>query len=326
MDANVRQQNIPAGTARTLASQLALRFARPTTKPPRKQMPALTSIPHEALEDRAERPLSALPRPFLRWAGSKRMLLSQLVAVLPAQYGTYREPFLGGGSLFFLLEPQFAVLSDSCEDLVATYEAIRENPSAVLRYLTPLRPERDLFYQIRSNRSSARFKRAAEFIYLNKTCWNGLYRVNAQGEFNVPYGAPRTETVIDPVNLHSCAAVLSRPGVRLSSHDFEDALLDAEPGDLVFLDPPYVTRHNNNGFVDYNELIFSWHDQERVARAANRLAADGVHVLVTNAFHREVLDLYDGFHVIPIHRPSTIASSASRRGGVTEALLWRAAS
>jgi DNA adenine methylase len=276
----------------------------------------------EALAERAARPLSVSPRPFLRWAGSKRMLLRQLLDVLPTSYKTYREPFVGGGSLFFLLRPKRAVLSDSCADLIATYQAVRDNSSAVLRYLAPLRPDRELFYEIRSNRSQGRFKRAAEFIYLNKTCWNGLYRVNADGKFNVPYGAPRTNNIIDAHNLRECAATLGRPGVRFDVSDFEDALLAAVPGDLVFLDPPYVTRHNNNGFVDYNELIFSWNDQLRVAKVANRLAAEGVHVLVTNAFHGEVLDLYDGFHVKPLDRPSTIAASASKRGTVREALLW----
>ena len=250
------------------------------------------------------------------------MLLRQFVDAIPATYGTYREPFVGGGSLFFLLRPKRAALSDSCADLIATYEAVRDNCAAVLRYLAPLRPDRDLFYEIRSNRSGGRYKRAAEFIYLNKTCWNGLYRVNGDGEFNVPYGAPKTDNIIDPFNLRACAAAIRRPGVRFEVADFEGALLAAVPGDFVFLDPPYVTRHNNNGFVDYNELIFSWDDQLRVAAAANRLAAEGVNVLVTNAFHRDVLELYDGFNVRPLDRPSTIAASASKRGAVTEALLW----
>lgn len=284
--------------------------------------PSVSQI--EALIERAARPLSASPRPFLRWAGSKRMLLRQFLDAIPSSYGTYREPFIGGGSLFFLLQPKRAVLSDACADLIATYQAVRDNCTAVLRYLAPLRPDRDLFYEIRNNRSEGRFKRAAEFIYLNKTCWNGLYRVNSDGEFNVPYGAPRTENIIDADNLRACAAALSHPGVRFDVTDFEDALLPTVPGDLVFLDPPYVTRHNNNGFVDYNELIFSWNDQLRVAATANRLAAEGVNVLVTNAFHHEVLELYHGFNVRSLDRPSTIAASASKRGAVTEALLWSA--
>lgn len=283
-------------------------------------LPPATST--ESLAERAAKSLSASPRPFLRWAGSKRMLLRQLLEVVPATYGTYREPFLGGASLFFLLQPSRAALSDSCTDLVATYEAIRDNPSAVLRCLAPLRPDRKRFYAVRENRSTARFKRAAEFIYLNKTCWNGLYRVNANGHFNVPYGAPRTDAIVDPENLRCCSAALAGDGVTLAAVDFEDALLDTRPGDLVFLDPPYVTQHNNNGFVDYNELIFSWHDQERVASVATRLAAMGAHVLVTNAYHQDVLDLYDGFQVAALSRRSTIASSASKRGAVTEALLW----
>src|SRR6202022_3116138 len=117
------------------------------------------------------------------------------------------------------------------------------NYSVVLRYLAPLRPDRDLFYEIRDNRSQGRFKRAAEFIYLNKTCWHGLYRVNADGDFNVPYGAPRTDNIIDATNLRQCAMALRRRGVRFAAADFEDALTSAKAGDLVFLDPPYVTRH-----------------------------------------------------------------------------------
>lgn len=274
----------------------------------------------DELRGRARLGLSATPRPFLRWAGSKRALLPHIVEALPSSYGAYHEPFLGSGSLFFLLRPERAFLGDSCPELIQTFDAVRDNVGAVLRYLRPLKPNRALFYKIRSNRSTAPFKRAAEFIYLNKTCWNGLYRVNSEGKFNVPYGLPKTANVIDETNIRACGAALS--GANLHICDFESALKRVQRGDLVFLDPPYVTRHNNNGFIDYNERLFSWADQVRLARCAHDLADRGAHVLVTNAFHSDVIDLYNDFNLIPINRASTLASNAAKRSRVTEALFW----
>src|SRR5207244_2040923 len=156
--------------------------------------------------ERAALALSATPRPFLRWAGSKRALLPHIVEALPDGFRAYHEPFMGSASLFFLLQPPEAFLSDSCSELVETFAAVRDNPETVLRYLASWTPNREFFYQVRSNRRSGRYKRAAEFIYLNKTCWNGLHRVNSSGEFNVPYGLPKTDFIVDRMNFRACAA------------------------------------------------------------------------------------------------------------------------
>jgi len=272
---------------------------------------------------RSLRSLSANPRAFLRWAGSKRAVLPQLVDVLPKRFKTYREPFLGSGSLFFLIRPQRAVLTDSCGELISTFLAVRDSPHGLLRYLAPLRPDKQTFYEMRANRSRGPVKRAAEFIYLNKTCWNGLYRVNARGEFNVPYGAPKSDFIVDPTNLRACSTALGGSGVHLDVANFEDAMRDVEKGDLVFLDPPYVTRHNNNGFVDYNERLFSWDDQIKAAECAALAAEAGAHVIVTNAHHDDVLALYKGFTVQQLTRHSTLASTSAARGPVREAILWK---
>ncbi|MBI1902152.1 MAG: Dam family site-specific DNA-(adenine-N6)-methyltransferase [Planctomycetia bacterium] len=290
---------------------------------PRASLASLQQVPFQKLSHRACTPFSTVPRAFLKWAGSKRSLLPELVPILPTCFRTYREPFLGSGSLFFLLEPERAVLSDSCADLIATFAAVRDNVDAVVQYLRPMRPDRERFYQLRSHPSRGRFKRAAEFIYMNKVCWNGLYRVNSQGRFNVPYGQPRPACrIADPENLRACARLLRTPSVRLSCCDFENTLATAKPGDLVYLDPPYVTRHNNNGFVDYNENLFSWQDQERLARLACELAREGVHVIVSNAHHDDLLDLYPGFARLRLLRASTLAASATYRGTVSEAMLY----
>ncbi len=282
----------------------------------------LQAIDSTDLAERASRPLSAVPRAFLRWAGSKRQTLSHILSVLPEHHGTYYEPFLGSGALFFLLQPPRAVLSDTCLELIATFRALRDDVEAIIRHLTPLRPRKRLYYRIRNNRSTERFQRAAEFLFLNKACWNGLYRVNSLGQFNVPYGLPKTDFIADFENLRACSRALRRRGIRLRRSDFEDSLDDARAGDLVYLDPPYVTRHSNNGFVDYNEVLFSWKDQQRLARVARRLAAKGVRIVLTNANHREVLDLYPGFASREFQRSSTLASDATKRGSVRELILY----
>lgn len=228
---------------------------------------------------------------------------------------------MGSASLFFLIQPHRAFLSDSCSDLVATFQAVRDNPRGILRYLLSWRPDPDFFYQVRGDRSSTRIRRAAEFIYLNKTCWNGLYRVNSEGEFNVPYGRPKTSNIIDPENLRACSRLLRRPHIQIEAADFAECARSVREDDLVFLDPPYVTRHNNNGFVDYNEKIFSWQDQIRLAKVAKTLVRRGAHVMVTNAAHRDVIDLYSGFECLEINRSSSIAANSLRRGQVSEVLL-----
>lgn len=285
-------------------------------------LPELAHIVNlDALRERAALPLSASPRPFLRWAGSKRYLLGSIVNTLPRSYGTYFEPFLGAGSLYFLLQPSSAVLSDKCLPLIQTYEAVRDNVGVVIRCMNFLSPTKRTYYRIRSEEPPGRFKRAANFIYLNYTCWNGLYRVNSSGKFNVPFGRPKTKNLADPENLRNCANALRQAGVSLKAGDFEATVATARAGDLVYFDPPYVTRHNANGFRDYNESLFHWADQVRLARVASELVKRGVHVLVSNAKHADIEDLYPGFNRCVINRKSTLASDASFRGRAEELLL-----
>ena len=273
------------------------------------------------IRTRISAPLASTPRPFLRWAGSKRLVLQHLAPHLPERFGTYFEPFLGGGSLFFALRPSRAVLADTCAELINTYAAVAANPAAVLRHLSPMRPDRGTYYAVRAHRSAGRFKKAAEFIYLNKTCWNGLYRVNSRGVFNVPFGKPKTDHLIDTTNFRESAVLLGSQGVELQTADFEAAVSSATSGDFVFFDPPYVTGHRNNGFVDYNEKLFSWSDQERLAEVARSLARKGCQVLMTNADHPAIIDLYPDFEQFRFDRKSTIASDPAKRTRTTELVL-----
>lgn len=262
-------------------------------------------------------------RPFLRWVGSKRKLISQILPFVPKEFGTYFEPFLGSGSLFFYLAPKTAVLSDANAELISTFQAVRDAPCQIISYLEGKKPDRNLYYDIRAKRSRGRIKRASEFIYLNKTCWNALYRVNLKGVFNVPYGAPKTNSIFDSRVIRDCAKALKSPTVSLMCADFELACATAKRGDFVFLDPPYVTMHNNNGFIEYNEEIFSWNDQIRLAKLSERLVRAGVTVIVTNANHKPLISLFDGFSVTEIARASTLASDPKARRQVTEVVLHR---
>lgn len=281
----------------------------------------LSTVALDELRQRAAKSLSTEPRPFVRWAGSKRGLLGHIVPHLPTSYRRYYEPFLGSGALFFLLSPKRAVLSDTCSELIAVYLAILDDAGAVADAALSLSLDKETYYKVRKARSDERHARAGEFVYLNRGCFNGLYRVNSSGDFNVPWGAPKTTFIVEKSNLLACQRALTDPGITLLSSDFEQALADCQPGDLVFLDPPYVTRHSNNGFVEYNESLFSWQDQVRLARVAESLRQRGCHVLVTNAMHADLVALFPNFSAHKIARRSTLAAAVSKRGAVTEALF-----
>jgi DNA adenine methylase len=261
--------------------------------------------------------------PFLKWAGSKQKLLHHFENILPTSFGRYFEPFLGSAAMFFHLAPTEAVLSDRSTELISTYEAVRDSTETIVKYLAPLKPNKTIYYRIRNNRSSGKVKRAAEFIYLNKSCWNGLYRVNSRGEFNVPYGDPKSDHIFNRNKLRACASLLSQKGVSLRSGDFEDTVSTCGAGDLVFFDPPYVLKHNNNGFRDWNEVLFSWQDQIRLAALAKKLADSGATVIVSNAYHEEIFKLYPKFEIKEVARKTTLASSSNFRGSTTEAIIYR---
>ena len=270
---------------------------------------------------RASHPLSATPRPFLRWAGSKRALTRQIVEFLPLKFNSYHEPFLGSGALFLLLQPNQAFLNDYCADLVDMWRAVKYSARLVADVAESFPLDKDTYYKVRKNRSSGLTSRAGEMLYLNRGCFNGLYRVNSSGNFNVPWGAPRSSYIVDRANLLEVQKLLRRSNTQITNLDFEEALENCRSGDLVFLDPPYVTKHNNNGFAEYNQDIFSWVDQQRLAATAESLRKKGCKVLITNAYHKDIVKLYPKFELKTLTRHSTLAGDTLRRGKVKEALF-----
>ncbi len=207
--------------------------------------------------------------PFLKWAGGKRWLISSLPQLFNLEFNKYIEPFVGGGSVFFHVSPNVAVLSDRNLQLIDVYRAIREDWRSVLSHLehhSRLHSDQ-YYYEIRSSRYEDIYEKSAQFIYLNRTCWNGLYRVNRKGEFNVPRGTKNT-VILDTDNFEGVSRALEN--VDLFDGDFERVVDSSLDGDFLFVDPPYTANHNNNGFLKYNENIFSWADQVRLSECLKR--------------------------------------------------------
>jgi DNA adenine methylase len=262
-----------------------------------------------------------LIKPFLKWAGGKRWLAASYSHLLPTDFNRYIEPFLGGGAVFFHLMPKVAILGDTNRDLIETYLALKNDWKGVVRYLAIHHQKHtsDYYYRIRATIPETRAKRAARFIYLNRTCWNGLYRVNLFGQFNVPVGT-KTEVLYEDDDFATIARVLR--GAELRCNDFEYLIDEAQKGDLVFVDPPYTVRHNHNAFVKYNEKLFSWWDQERLFYALKRARNRGAKIVATNAFHSSVKSLYRGhFELIRVSRLSSISSKANTRAKYDELLI-----
>lgn len=258
--------------------------------------------------------------PLLKWPGGKRNLVNLIVPLVPPCFNRYFEPFFGGGALFFALLPRKANLSDKNAELMHAYSEVRNRPDALIRELRTLRNSERDYYRIRSSRPTGDAARAARLIYLITLAFNGIYRVNLGGEFNVPYGYKTHLDPCDEERIHNASKLLKRATIR--HQDFEEALSGAGKGDLVYLDPPYTVAHGDNGFIKYNATIFSWEDQVRLARVAKELAETGCTVIVSNADHSSIRTLYDGFKTTTLERNSIIAASSDFRSRITECVFY----
>lgn len=268
----------------------------------------------------------AVPQPFLKWAGGKRHLIRQMLPRLPERFGRYHEPFLGGGALFFFLSPRLrrrhAYLADSNLRLVRTYLGLRAQPERVIKLLQSYPHEREFFLEMRSRpidqQSDAEV--AAWLIYLNKTAYNGLYRVNSHDVFNVPFGDYVRPNICDEPTLRACAASLRH--ARIEQLDFEQAAARAKPGDLVYFDPPYVPLSSTSSFTSYTASGFGPDDQKRLRDLALWLKRRGVHVLVSNSATTAVRKLYEDFEQISVKARRSINSRPDQRGRISELLIW----
>ncbi len=269
-------------------------------------------------------------KPFVKWAGGKRQILDKLIKYVPEDFNTYYEPFVGGGALFFELSPKNAVINDSNEELINVFRCIKDEEKLTkmcneLNHHEANHSE-EYYYKIRNidrdknkfNRLSD-YKRAARTIYLNKACFNGLYRVNSKGEFNVPFGKKLKVNTYEGQNIGIIHAYLNFNNIKILSIDFEEAVKDAKEGDFIYFDPPYDS--DTSTFNSYTEDGFSKDEQIRLSNVFKNLSDRGCFVMLSN--HNTVLinELYKDFYIHKITAKRNINSNGKKRGKVEEVII-----
>lgn len=256
------------------------------------------------------------PKPFLKWAGGKTQLLSELTKHIPKHFGRYIEPFVGGGALFFGINPQQAIISDSNPELINVYQCVADDVDRVIAHLLSFQNEEQEYYRIRAldHPSLNRFFAAARTIYLNRTCYNGLYRVNRNGQFNVPFGRYKSPRICPTEVLKAASRTLQN--TQIVCADYKTVLKEhAQPEDFVFLDPPYLPVSKYADFKRYTKEQFYIDDHHELAKEVRRLHQIGCHVILTNSNHPLVHELYDQFELEVVNTRRNISSKALTRNG-----------
>jgi DNA adenine methylase len=278
-----------------------------------------------AVQESTDAPDVPVASPFLKWAGGKSQLVAPILARIPIRIETYHEPFIGGGAVFFALAAQRrfrrAVLSDRNQDLIDVYTTVRDHVDALITVLSQHRYEAEYFYALRARDPSEMdlVERAARILYLNRTCFNGLYRVNRRGQFNVPFGRYTNPRICDAEGLRLASAALA--DVSLIVQDFERAVEDARPGDAVYFDPPYAPVSATSSFTAYDPFPFREGEHERLAKVHRALGERGVFSLLSNSDTPFTRALYDGLEVETVEAVRAINSKISKRGKITELLV-----
>lgn len=271
-----------------------------------------------------------LVAPVVKWVGGKRQLLDEIVPRLPKHITTYCEPFLGGGAVLFSLQPKNAIVNDLNADLMLVYEVIRDDVELLIASLDRHQNTAEYFYNIRdldrdkdAYREMSAVERASRIIYLNKTCYNGLFRVNASGEFNSPFGHYKNPNIVNASVLRAVSKYLSANNIRLVHVDFEEALQQIPKGSFVYLDPPYDPVSDTASFTGYNRGGFGREEQERLKRCCDELTARGIRFLLSNSVTLYIKSLYRNSKYIVeiVHAKRAINSDASKRGAVEEVLI-----
>lgn len=269
-----------------------------------------------------------LAAPVVKWVGGKRQLLDEIAPRLPKRITTYCEPFLGGGVVLFSLQPRNAIVNDLNADLMLVYEVIRDDVELLIAALEQHENTAEYFYNIRdldrdknAYREMSAVERASRIIYLNKTCYNGLFRVNASGEFNSPFGHYKNPNIVNAPVLRAVSKYLTANNIQLLHIDFEEVLQRVPRGGFVYLDPPYDPVSDTASFTGYNRGGFGREEQERLKRCCDELAARGVRFLLSNSATSFIKELYTGYTVEIVHAKRAINSDASKRGAVEEVLI-----
>lgn len=266
-------------------------------------------------------PIIAKGQPFLKWAGGKTQLLQELISRMPKSYNVYYEPFIGGGALFFAVAPGKAVIADINDDLVNAYNVVRDHPEELIEALSSYINDKDFYYEVRAQDQNALtpLERAARLIYLNRTCFNGLYRVNKNGQFNVPFANYKNPNIVQGDRIMAASNTLHDTEVFHAS--FEKVLVNAKKGDFIYLDPPYYPKDVYSDFKRYNKEQFYKNDHERLADLYNELSDRGCYVMLSNSDTLFTRALYSKWRVDTVYAKRMINRDASKRGEVTEIIV-----
>ncbi|MFK8181778.1 MAG: DNA adenine methylase [Phormidesmis sp.] len=268
-----------------------------------------------------------LVRPFLKWAGGKRQLLPELLEHMPNKYNNYYEPFIGGGALLFALQPRKAVISDSNQELISCYTVVRDSLDELIEDLRRHHNEEKYFYQVRewdrkdTFKSKTLVQKASRIIFLNKTCYNGLFRVNSQGQFNAPFGRYKKPNILDEAVLKAVSAYLNEAKVEILNQDFSTTVSKSRKNDFIYFDPPYDPVSDTASFTGYDINGFNKDEQKRLRDTFARLSEKGCKVMLSNAYTEFIRDLYKDYTCIRVQATRAINSKASRRGKIDEILV-----
>lgn len=271
-----------------------------------------------------------LVQPFLKWAGGKRQLLPKIREYVPQKFSLYFEPFVGAGAVLFDIQPKDALINDANAELVNCYEIIKQQPNELIKKALAHPISAKHFYRLRSQDrnpglgSLSAIDRAARIIYLNKTCFNGLFRVNSQGHFNVPFGDYTDPTVVNTGVIKAVSQYLNTANVQISNEDFEEAVSGASRGDFVYLDPPYDPMSDTSSFTGYNLTSFGREEQRRLKDVCDRLNRKGCQLLLSNSATDFIKGLYSDknrYTVIEVPANRNINSVGTARGKINELLI-----
>ena len=263
--------------------------------------------------------------PIVKWVGGKRQLMFELLKNMPENYNRYFEPFIGGGALFFELQPDNAYISDMNEELINLYKVVRDNVDELVADLQKHDICKEYFMEIRNidrmeeYKNWSDVKKASRFIYLNRTCFNGMYRVNSKGEFNVPFGHYKNPRILDENNLINCSNLLQRTEIKHA--DFSEILKKVKKGDFVYFDPPYVPLSETSSFTSYTKDGFDMDMQFKLRDVCDALNSMGVKFLLSNSDTKLVNELYEKYNIKKVFASRQINANADGRGKITEVLV-----
>ena len=269
-------------------------------------------------------------QPILKWVGGKRQLIKEISPLIPRNISTYVEPFVGGGAVLFNVQPKRAIINDLNEELINTYRVIKNYPEELIQKLMYHNENNneEYFYNLRALDRDVKYKnigeisRAARIIYLNKTCYNGLYRVNSSGFFNTPYGKYKSPNIVNETMIRAMTNYFNSSSVKILNGDYKLALKGLRKGSFVYFDPPYVPISTSSSFTGYTEQGFGLDDQLDLKKECDKLNAKGIKFLLSNSDTPFIRELYADYNIKTVQAKRAINSNASKRGDINEVLVY----